>query len=468
MPPIKKYGYGERVIVNGQDVGSAKYDAETGLPLTVPSTTPAPVAPTGQSLTYQESPSDKALREATESAASYYKTQSGMVVDEAQIRQDALAQMQAEIDATNKIYADKLQRAQVQGTGRLGTSGAINARRGLAGSDFGNAQTNQVEDANSQIYSSIDQEKNAAISALLTKAKESGTAAIAEKRAAKEKGIEEYLKNLSSRGETAKARASELAKQILISKLGIEQYDPTSLETAATSAGVSVDEIKRQYGELKAAQDAQEAEAQIKARRENVELGKLETETRLLQDKFEEDKRRFGLEYAIKQQELGLKQAEFGLKQSESAKATGSSTMTPDQKAFLNSSLNKVEELKGASGRGSISRALGGAISGDNDFNRLSKNVDAVKVNVLTLMADPNVKKFFGPQMSNADVQLMASIGTSLDPVSSSPADIQDEVTRIRDIVNRANKAVEEGLGATQSGGQKVTAPDGQEVIIVD
>ena len=226
-------------------------------------TTPTPT-PALQGLSYQESADERALREARDQAASYYKTQSGMVIDEDQIRRDALAQMQAEIDATNAVYADKLRRAQVQGTGRLGTATAIGGRRGLLGSDFGESQYQNVEGANQEIYGSIENEKQAVINALLTKAKESGAAAIAAKRAAKEAGVTEYVNSLKTSADAAKARAGDLAKQILLSKLGIEQYDPVSLEQAAQSAGVSVNEIVRQYKELKSAQDISEEERKAK------------------------------------------------------------------------------------------------------------------------------------------------------------------------------------------------------------
>lgn len=239
--------------------------APTGTPKADTPVAPvAPVAPALQGISYQESADDKALREARDQAASYYKEQSGTVIDEDQIRRDALAQMQAEIDAQNALYADKLRRAQVQGTGRLGTATAIGGRRGLLGSDFGESQYQNVEGANQEIYSSIENEKQAVINALLTKAKESGAAAIAAKRAAKEAGVTEYVNALKSSADASKARAGDLAKQILLSKLGIEQYDPAALEQAAQSAGVSVDEIKRQYKEQKSAFDIAEEERKAK------------------------------------------------------------------------------------------------------------------------------------------------------------------------------------------------------------
>lgn len=221
--------------------------ATTGATTTPPATT-TPAAP---KLTYSNSPEDQAFLDAQREASGYYKTQAGGTIDEAQIRADALAQMQAEINATNQIYADKLTRATQEGTGRLGTSTAIQARRGLLGSDFGQAQTATTQSANEDIYRSIENEKQAAISALLTKAKESGTAAIAEKRAAKEAGIDSYIKSLQGSQESAKSRASNLAATILAGKVALEDYDQASIEEAAKNAGVTVDSIKTAYKDLK-------------------------------------------------------------------------------------------------------------------------------------------------------------------------------------------------------------------------
>lgn len=261
----KSYSYGEDVLgADGKVIGQAKFDTKTGAALTPPTTTPTDPAVGSNKLTYQKSQAEIDSDNAQKMAADYYSAQANSVVDEEQIRRDALAQMQAEIDATNRVYADKLQRAQVQGTGRLGTTSAIGARRGLLGSDFGESQYNQVEGANQEIYGSIENEKVAAVNALLTKAKESGTAAIAAKRAAKEAGISEYVKSLSTAADSSKKRAGDLAKQILLSKLGIDQYDKASLEEAAKSAGVSVDEIVRQYNEQKAAFDITEEERKAK------------------------------------------------------------------------------------------------------------------------------------------------------------------------------------------------------------
>lgn len=65
-----------------------------------------------------------------------------------QAYQKKLKQYQAEIDATNNIYAQILADTKQQGMGRLGSSRAIQARGGLLGSDFGAAQTDTIGKSN--------------------------------------------------------------------------------------------------------------------------------------------------------------------------------------------------------------------------------------------------------------------------------------------------------------------------------
>lgn len=244
--PVPTYG-----SVN-PDGSKNMFDPNTGKPLTAPIVTP--VTPL-----YTESPEDKALREANQSAADYYKTNANSTIDEGQIRADTLAQFQAEINAQNEIYANKLSSARVAGKGRIGSDTAIQGRSGLLGSDFGAAQTTGINEANADIESSINAEKNAAIQALLSKARESGTAAIAAKRAAKEAGLTEYMASLTTASETKKKQSSEVAKLILSGKLDFEK-DKNVIEKAATDAGLTISQIKNAYTDLKNAQDKADAE----------------------------------------------------------------------------------------------------------------------------------------------------------------------------------------------------------------
>lgn len=109
-------------------------------------------------------------------------------IDEAAIRSQKEAEMQAQIDAINKVYADKLNQSRIQGQGRTGTNVAQQARGGLLGSDFGTAQQNQIQDVNTQSNNLVEAERLSLVNALLADAQNNAAAEIANKRSAVEAG----------------------------------------------------------------------------------------------------------------------------------------------------------------------------------------------------------------------------------------------------------------------------------------
>lgn len=118
--------------------------------------------------------------------------------------------------------------------------------------------------ANEEIYSSIENEKRLATTGLMTAAKAAGIKSIQDKRAAKEAGLTEYMTHLTTAGEAAKNRAKELAKVILAGKFKYDEYDPTALEEAAKSAGVTLSALKSAYEEQRLAKEKEQAEIQNK------------------------------------------------------------------------------------------------------------------------------------------------------------------------------------------------------------
>lgn len=152
-----------------------------------------------------------------------------------------------------------------------------------------------------------------------------------------------------------------------------------------------------------------------------------------------------------------------------------------DQFSFLRDTAARIlgdeekeyDPLYKSAGKGAWDRTAG-FFTGNTRYNRLDTQVDVLRTNMLTLMTDPNVKQFFGPQMSDADVRLMTSAGTSLRTASMSPEDMKSEVTRIDDLVNRAETAVKNAVQAQQTGATApvptniITAPDGTQIEIVD
>lgn len=138
---------------------------------------------------------------------------------------------------------------------------------------------------------------------------------------------------------------------------------------------------------------------------------------------------------------------------------------TIDQITFLRDAVTKANNLSNASGASGISRFVGDKFVGDTKFRQLEAYTNTLRTNVLTLMTDPGVKKFFGPQMSEADVRLMTAAGTTLNPSNNSPEQMRTELKRLDDLFNRMLTAVQSGGG---SWGNTITAPDGRIIQIID
>lgn len=136
-----------------------------------------------------------------------------------------------------------------------------------------------------------------------------------------------------------------------------------------------------------------------------------------------------------------------------------------DNLAFLRNTTAKAFNLSGASGAPGISKKFGDVFVGATQFRQLETYADTLRTNVLSLMTDPNIKKFFGPQMSNADVRLMTSAGTTLRPDSQTPEQIREEVQRLDNLFSRMQKAVQAGMANSAN---VIVAPDGQKIQIID
>lgn len=85
-----------------------------------------------------------------------------------------------------------------------------------------------------------------------------------------------------------------------------------------------------------------------------------------------------------------------------------------------------------------------------SEKKRLTNLSDTLKVNILTMNTDPGIKKFFGPQMTERDTQLMTAAGTTLNPDLQTPEEYKAEVSDLYDMFNRAQLAVKEGLQKEQ------------------
>lgn len=125
-----------------------------------------------------------------------------------------------------------------------------------------------------------------------------------------------------------------------------------------------------------------------------------------------------------------------------------------DQVNLLMTSIDKADKISWASGRSGVRKLFESWTQGSSDYTDLVAQTNTIRTNVLTLATDPAIKKFFGPQMSNADVQLMTAAGTTLNPELQSPKVLKEEITRLKDFAARAKLSLDGAVhyGYTPSG----------------
>lgn len=265
--------------LNEQNAGQAGYaplkvDGLYG-PLTAAGAayrTPA-AAPTIAQAYNLPSPQDPNLKAAQDASDAFYDNQSKGIpaVDESAIRNNTISQFQAEIDATNALYAQKLAEAKVAGANRVGSTTAINAGSGTLGSDFGNAQKDNVVSGNSQVYSGIQDEQNAAIQAILGKANDASVQAVKDKTDAIKSGLDSHLKYLQDASTRKTANATAAAQFIYGQKLNPAQLTPAQLAQTAAGYGVDPKDIIAAYADVKNAGDEAQAKKDADALKAKTE-----------------------------------------------------------------------------------------------------------------------------------------------------------------------------------------------------
>lgn len=197
-------------------------------------------------------------------------------VNDEQIYRDKLKQYQAQIDAVNQIYREKINQSRIEGQGKLGTGRAIQGRSGLLGSDFAAAQNDTITQGNNDILSGIQGEQNAAIQTILGLARKDATDEATAKRKAKEEGSANYLKFLGEQDTRKSGRLDNFIKSI--GETDLSKVSLTNLAEVAKSYGISVDTLKSRVKEAQDAQKAATAEADLKTRKGEADIAKIEAD----------------------------------------------------------------------------------------------------------------------------------------------------------------------------------------------
>jgi hypothetical protein len=220
----------------------------------------------GGDFSYALTPEQRAEEEARKREQDYYKKEARQKVDREAIMQNALRQFQGEIDAVNSVYADKIGQAKLEGADRLGSDRAANFNAGAVNSTFGEASKERVLEFNRGREGAIQNEKLNLISQINSAARALGDKFYAEKKAAKEAGLESYMTSLLSSKEAKTAIAKEVATNILSANLTPANMTEKQLKEIAKNAGVSVELIKNSFTTVKTEMEVAQAEADRKAK----------------------------------------------------------------------------------------------------------------------------------------------------------------------------------------------------------
>lgn len=208
-----------QVLARQSNVGKTGYDV-FGNPVSGNTTAGAITGGLTQSDIGGISAADKAF---LSSAPMQYNSPTTTAEQEAQIRQQTMQRFQSEIDNTNRYYDQLLAQAKVDGANLLGQASAVQARRGMLGSNVGAAIDASGDAANRRVEASVQSQRDSAIASIMNNGATAVNNDIKLAREAASRGYAAWLDHASGQATRETARATTAAKVLLEKGL-----DPTS------------------------------------------------------------------------------------------------------------------------------------------------------------------------------------------------------------------------------------------------
>lgn len=411
-----------------------------------------------------------------------------------EIRDEQMNQAQAMIDATQGIFQQEIQRLEQQGQARLAQTSSILVGAGLAGSPFQLTGQEQSRQATNEILATRQAERRAEVAKIMAAAQDRATdihdreiTRFQQERRLKLDEDEAERLRLKSIATAAKESISNIAA----SGASLDDMDQSDYQNLLADSGLSDFEAKAYW-----AINSPEANATFSQQGDRFvggyydpsagqfrtiisdaipELAAIEDATLDIID---------GIPYVISKDANGNltgsilpgfqepveevdtsapKVQKFGendYRQWNAQTGTWDPIVNADnvnpeelmqqqqQLSLINSAIAGAEQFAHAAGRSKWKEAIAQGIFGATDYTNLQAAANTIKTLVLTMAGDPNVKKFFGPQMSEADVRMMMAGGTTLDPELQGPVEFKAELQRVKEVVARMEAAVSEGFQA--------------------
>lgn len=258
----------------------------TGSIITPPSATtgaPTPTTPGSVASIYTPNPADSTNQTEIDKLIEAQRAQANQTVDPNQIYNQMLSRRQAEINAINAVYADKLNQARVQGQGRIESRQFAQGRAGQIGSGTGEAGINTVQDANKAIEDSIRNEQALAIQNIYSKVDEASRAEAAAKTLAKTQGADKLLETLKSIPEQRKKVMSSVIADLVSQGVDVSTMTPEELNSYITGLKTTKNEFLGEYQKQKKAIDEANLKVEQDKAKQTADLALKEAQTKQTQ-----------------------------------------------------------------------------------------------------------------------------------------------------------------------------------------
>ncbi len=372
---------------------------------------------------------------------------------------------QAEIDALNKVYQDKIAEQRIVNQGQERQTSSVSTLTGLAGSSEANVQANKTEALGGKQLDAIRNEQAAAIQQILSDVRTSAAEEARQQTLDVRQSARDVL-DMRVKNQTDAVNNLKVLSQTGITAKGLKASDPEAYQTFVDRVGN--ENMLKAYLTLNRPQntiiDKKIVDGQYIIAYQNPLTGKTKVETtdlglpsnytktvdagdRILAIPNDWDGSPDSLitiNKGISPKDIAAAKAKVDKDKEED--------VTPEQVKkqitqlkFLKDTIKDAKDVVHAAGRSGARKAIEGVTVGATDYTRLEAFTNTLRTNVLTLMTDPSIKKFFGPQMSEADVRLMTAGGTTLNPELQSPEDMKEEFTRLEGLLTRMEDSLKEG-----------------------
>lgn len=382
--------------------------------------------------------------------ASFYNDRNSWLanqgVTEAAEKAGLADEMQRQINASNALYAEKLRQAKVAGEARLGGTMARNQSRGAVGGSFGSAAVETEQFANQDIYNTIEQEKAAAEGAIRAGISNLAKKYYEDKRSAAEAGYKERIAFKKSEGEYGDAQANAAVEYLIANNSTPESIT----DKDAKDAGTTLEKIKKAFLVKK----YETTQAETKRKQEITD--------KQAEEQFKADlkaKEGFALSEGQVRYDSNGKRIAFNPKtyKDDTLSASGTPLTAEGKQSKLNQLTNlknlatKVESLADRSGSDTLWEGIKKNVGGATSYSNLVAQTNSLRVQAMTVLADPNNKKFFGPAMSNADVQLMMAGGNPINPELQTPEEMRESLANLVKAVDEIETNIKNGtVGAVE------------------